>query len=170
MGIYPAQQRHHILQISRLTGIARGIVQHGMTLTVGETAAFEIDFGFSDGETADVSTEFIYTSNNEDVVSVNEDGVVTGAAVGETSVTVENKLRQKTACKLKVTEPVQQAPAQTGGNSALSGEASSAPKSSIPAAPAQTPAPAPTPSIPEPAPAPAQPDHNNCAYKPYEYI
>ena len=68
-----------------------------------------------------VGTEYTYTSADENTATVDENGVVTGVAAGETTITVENELGQKTDCKVVVTEPVRQTTSRPAGNNGGNG-------------------------------------------------
>lgn len=111
-----------------------------------------------------------YESSDEDVATVDENGVVTGVAAGEATITVTNKLGKKVTCKVEVTEP---APARqqttttrpTGSAGNNNGGTPSTPATqpsgngggSTPA-PTPDPTPAPQPQ-PDPAPQPSEPQH-----------
>ena len=91
-----------------------------MELEVGATADIIVDTGLEDVE-AEVGTEYTYTSADENTATVDENGVVTGVAAGETTITVENELGQKTDCKVVVTEPVRQTTSRPAGNNGGNG-------------------------------------------------
>lgn len=132
-----------------------------MELEVGATADIIVDTGLEDVE-AEVGTEYTYTSADEKIATVDENGTVTAVAAGETEIAVENELGQKTTCNVVVKEvPKQQTTTrQTGSNGNAGNTGATAPEQpsggngggSTPA-PAPTPDPTPAPQ-PDPAPAP----------------
>ena len=134
-----------------------------MELEVGATADIIVDTGLEDVE-AEVGTEYTYTSADENTATVDENGVVTGVAAGETTITVENELGQKTDCKVVVTEPVRQTTSRPAGNNGGNGNTGNGSNTGA-ATPNQpsggngggsTPAPTPDPTpAPQPDPTPA---------------
>lgn len=120
-----------------------------ISLTVGGTADIRIDTG-----DAEVGTEFTYTSGDETVATVDENGTVTAVSAGETVVTAKNDLGQTCEIKVNVAAPVRRA-APAAANAANQTAAANAetPAPAPDPAPAPTPAPAPAPT-PDPAPAP----------------
>lgn len=77
-----------------------------MEIVAGKTAQVDVAV---EGEDITVGMEYSYTTGDEDVATVDENGVVTAVAAGETTITVENELGQKTTCNVVVKE----APKQT---------------------------------------------------------
>lgn len=78
-----------------------------MTLEIGASAETVVDTGLGD-DTAEVGMKYTYTSADEDIAAVDENGVVTGVAAGETTITVVNELGQSCEFEIKVTEVVKQ--------------------------------------------------------------
>lgn len=123
-----------------------------MELEVGATADIIVDTGLEDVE-AEVGTEYTYTSADENTATVDENGVVTGVAAGETTITVENELGQKTDCKVVVTEPVRQTTSRPAGNTGAATPNQPSGGNGGGSTPAPTPDPTPAPQ-PDPTPAP----------------
>ena len=130
-----------------------------MELEVGATADIIVDTGLEDVE-AEVGTEYTYTSADEKIATVDENGTVTAVAAGETEIAVENELGQKTTCNVVVKEvPKQQTTTrQTGSNGNAGNTGATAPEQPSGgngggSTPAPTPDPTPAPQ-PDPAPAP----------------
>ena len=125
-----------------------------MELVVGATADITVDTGLEDVE-AEVGTEYTYTSVDENTATVDENGVVTAVAAGETTVTVENELGQKTTCNVVVKEAPKQTTTRSSGNNGNTGNAGAQPNGGNGggSTPAPTPDPAPAPQ-PDPTPAP----------------
>lgn len=67
-----------------------------ISVKVGKTASIEVAVG-----DAEIGKEFKYEVADQTVATVSEDGVVTGVAAGETTITVTNELGQ--TCEVKVT-------------------------------------------------------------------
>ena len=70
-----------------------------MEIVAGKTAQVDVAV---EGEDITVGMEYSYTTGDEDVATVDENGVVTAVAAGETTITVENELGQKTTCNVVV--------------------------------------------------------------------
>lgn len=129
-----------------------------MEIVAGKTAQVDV---VTEGEDITVGMEYTYTTGDENTATVDEDGVVTAVATGETTITVENELGQKTDCKVVVTEPVRQTTSRPAGNNGNTGNAGNGGNTgaTTPAQPTggnggSTPAPTPDPT-PQPDPAPA---------------
>ena len=67
-----------------------------ISVKVGKTASIEVAVG-----DAEIGKAFQYEAADQAVATVSEDGVVTGVAAGETTITVSNELGQ--SCEVKVT-------------------------------------------------------------------
>ena len=132
---------------------------------IGKTAKMAIATGFEGN--VEVGTEFTYKSNDEAVATVDENGVITGVEVGETTITVENELGQTCEVRVIVEKTSSGRPSGTatgnvsGGNGGSTGTAGGGTNTQTQpsgggTAPTQpsTPDPAPQPSNPDPAPQP----------------
>ncbi|MBD5093187.1 MAG: hypothetical protein HDT26_02645 [Subdoligranulum sp.] len=89
-----------------------------VSVRVGNEAALVIELGLDEDMTAAVGTDFTYGSADEQIATVNEEGIVTGISAGETEVTVTNELGQSCTAAVEVTEaPANPRPGQTAGAS-----------------------------------------------------
>lgn len=124
-----------------------------INLTVGETADITVNTGL-DTE-PEVGTDYIFASSDEEVATVDEDGVVTAVAVGEAEVTVTNELGQRCVVSVTASAP---APVRKPSNSGSTGGTQAPTQGTGTGAqvPASTPVEAPAPT-PAPTPAPAEP-------------
>ena len=129
-----------------------------MEIVAGKTAQVDVAV---EGEDITVGMEYSYTTGDEDVATVDENGVVTAVAAGETTITVENELGQKTTCNVVVKEAPKQTTTRPAGNNGNTGSTGST-GANTPAQPtggnggSSTPAPAPDPTPdPQPDPTPA---------------
>lgn len=131
-----------------------------MVLEVGKPGKIEVDTGL-DGIEAEVGTDYTYTSMDEEIATVDEDGVVTGVAVGETVILVENEIGQGCEVAVEVTEPVAtvRPTGSTGGNGTVAATPvpDTTPSAPVEATPQPAPAPAPVETTPTPAPSPDLP-------------
>ena len=132
-----------------------------MEITEGKTAQVDVA---AEGEDITVGTEYTYTSADEKIATVDENGTVTAVAAGETEITVTNELGQKTTCNVVVKEAPRQTTSRPAGNTGNTGSNGNAGNggSTGATAPTQpsggngggsTPAPQPQPQ-PDPTPAP----------------
>ncbi len=115
-----------------------------ISVRVGRTATINVNTGLEDGVEAEVGLDFTYTSADESIATVDEDGTVTGVEVGETMVTIANGLGQT----VEETVTVKSRPVSYTPDSTSAPAAASTPAASTPAA-APAPAPAPAPSEPQ---------------------
>lgn len=124
-----------------------------INLTVGETADITVNTGL-DTE-PEVGTDYIFASSDEEVATVDEDGVVTAVAAGEAEVTVTNELGQRCVVSVTASAP---APVRKPSNSGSTGGTQAPTQGTGTGAqvPASTPVEAPAPT-PAPTPAPAEP-------------
>ena len=131
------------------------------SLEVGQTKTLEVTFA---GENITVGKKLTWSSSDEDVAVIDEDGVVTAKSEGEVTVTATNEFGQKAECKIVVNKPAIATRPTGNSNTSGSGNSGGAPSTSTPTVTdttsGQNPAPTPTPPAP-PAP-PAQ--TNVCPY------
>lgn len=130
-----------------------------LEITEGKTAQVEVA---AEGEDITVGTEYTYTSADEKIATVDENGTVTAVAAGETTITVENELGQKTTCNVVVKEAPKQTTTRPSGNNGNAGNGGAG--ATAPAQPSggngggSTPAPPPDPTpAPQPDPTPDVP-------------
>lgn len=131
-----------------------------MEITEGKTAQVDVA---AEGEGITVGTEYTYTSADEEIATVDENGTVTAVAAGETEITVKNELGQKTTCTVVVKEAPKQTTSRPAGNTGSNGNAGNGGSTgaTVPTQPSggngggSTPAPQPQPD-PTPAPQPDQ--------------
>ena len=123
-----------------------------MEIVAGKTAQVDVA---AEGEGITVGVEYSYTTEDENIATVDENGVVTAVAAGETTITVENELGQETTCSVVVKEAPKQTTSRPSGNNGNTGNAGAQPSGGNGggSTPAPTPDPAPAPQ-PDPTPIP----------------
>ena len=132
-----------------------------MEIMAGKTAQVDV---VTEGEDITVGMEYSYTSGDEKIATVDENGVVTGVAAGETTITVENELGQEITCNVVVKEAPKQTTTRPFGNNGNTGNAGNGGAGATAptqpsggngggSTPASTPDPTPAPQ-PDPTPAP----------------
>lgn len=132
-----------------------------VALVVGKTAEIAVDTGLDQAK-AEIGTDYTYTSADEKIVTVDENGVVTGVAAGKTSITIKNEIGQSCKVEVEVAAPVQQAttptrPTGSTGNAGNNGGGTPSTPATQPSGNGggSTPAPAPDPTpAPQPDPTP----------------
>ena len=84
-----------------------------MSLVVGNSGELVIEI---EGENINFGTDFTYSSADEKVATVDEDGVVTAVGVGDAQITVQSETGVASAAIVHVTAPAAR-PASNSGNS-----------------------------------------------------
>ncbi|MBD5093779.1 MAG: hypothetical protein HDT26_05750 [Subdoligranulum sp.] len=129
-----------------------------MELTVGTSGKLEVEI---EGEDVNFGTDFTYSSDDENVATVDEDGVVTAVGEGNVQITVQSETGAASAAIVRVTpKPAPTATTNRGNGNASNGNSGGSTGSSGGDDAVETvgPAPAPAPQPePTPAPAPEQP-------------
>ena len=129
-----------------------------MELTVGTSGKLEVEI---EGEDVNFGTDFTYSSDDENVATVDEDGVVTAVGEGDVQITVQSETGAASAAIVRVTpKPAPAATSNRGNGNTSNGNSGGSTGSSGGDDAVETvgPAPAPAPQPePTPAPAPEQP-------------
>ena len=96
-----------------------------ISLYKGNSATIDIDYGTIDEEPIEpeIGTVIEYTSSDENIAIVDEEGTVKGVSAGTATITFKNDLGQEGTIEVKVSNrPVYTAPASAGGSSGGSSE------------------------------------------------